>query len=248
MENKPIKTIEVGVVETDERFRQYLMAIIGGTAGLHNCWACADGKTALSHFAERPPNVALVSLFLRDVAGTELIDRARELFPDTSFLMLLPEAHPNLFFEALETGACAYLDKGCSPNELIGAIRTVSEGGAVVSDTMAKIVVGFFGARGSVLKRLTERERHVLMCLCNGFSRLETAVQLGIDPETVRTHVRNLLMRLQAHSSAEAVAMYLNPCVPAAERKRSGVERQVANLDAVRRRLGQIKNPSPMLA
>lgn len=220
-ETRTLSTVDVGVIESDERFRHYLTAIIGGTAGLHNCWTCADGKSAFEHFEQLSPNVVLVSLFLRDMAGTDLIVRARERFPHISFLMLLPDTQPNLFVSALETGACAYLPKACSAEELIRAIWTVSNGGAVVSNTMAKIVVDFFRARGSIINRLTERERQVLACLCDGLSQLETAGRLGIHRETVRTHVRNLMMKLHAHSSAEAVAMYLNPKLQAANRTAS---------------------------
>lgn len=211
MEGHTMKTIEVAVVESDEKSRHYLAAIVGGTAGLCNCWSCADAKSALAQLEFNLPKVVLVSLFLRDMAGTELILRARTKYPELSFLLLLPDSQPNLFVEALETGACAYLPRTCNADELIRAIWTVSEGGAVVSNVVARTVVDFFRARGAVMNRLTERERQVLTCLCNGFSHADTAAELGVDRETVRTHVRNLMMKLGAHSAAEAVAKYLNP-------------------------------------
>ena len=191
-----------------------MVAIFGGTPGLHNAWACPTAKEALAGFARRVPDVVLVSLFLNDVTGTDFIVQARSLWPDTWFLLLVPEGQPSLYIEALESGACAYLAKPCSPDDLIRAIWTVQHGGAVVTSRVAKTVVDYFRARGSVLKLLTERERKVLTCLSDGLSQADIAVELGIDPVTVRTHVRNLLSKLDVHSTAQAVALYLNPKLP----------------------------------
>jgi DNA-binding NarL/FixJ family response regulator len=206
--------IEVGIVESDEAPRQYLSAVIGGTQGFVMSWAGANGKQALASVAARCPEVVLVSLFLQDMTGIDFILQARRLRPGVSFLLLLPDDQPNLFVEALEAGACAYLPKLCGADELVRAIWTVHQGGAVVSSFVAKAVVDYFRARGSVIQKLTEREREVLICLSRGLSQASIAIDLGINPATVRTHVRNMLSKLDAHSIAEAIALYLNPTMP----------------------------------
>jgi DNA-binding NarL/FixJ family response regulator len=113
--------------------------------------------------------------------------------------------------EALEAGASAYLPKPCGAEELVRTIRTVHQGGAVVASPVAKAILDYFRARGSVFRLLTERERQVLTCLTRGLSQKAIASELGIDKGTVRTHVRNILGKLDVHSSAEAIAFYLNP-------------------------------------
>jgi DNA-binding response OmpR family regulator len=66
-----------------------------------------------------PPGLFLVSLFLRDMTGTELIQRTRLLWPAASPILLIPENHTRLLVEALEAGACAYLPKPCPADELV---------------------------------------------------------------------------------------------------------------------------------
>jgi DNA-binding NarL/FixJ family response regulator len=211
----PTAPIEVGIVESNDQCRQFKAAVIAGTPGLHATCVCATRKDALLFFSRNRPGLFLVSLFLRDMSGTELIRRTRLLWPDASPILLIPDNHPRLLVEALEAGACAYLPKPCAADELVRAIRTVHQGGAVVSSTVAKTIVDYFRARGSVFHRLTDREGQVLTCMSRGLSQQAIGTDLGIDKATVRTHVRNILGKLDVHSSAEAIAFYLNPQAPA---------------------------------
>jgi DNA-binding NarL/FixJ family response regulator len=215
MAGQALDTIEVVVVESDDQSRQFMSAVIGGTPGLRATCVCATGKDALWYFAQHHPGLFLVSLFLRDMPGTELIQRTLSLWPGASPILMIPGNHPRLLVEALEAGACAYLPKPCAADELVRAIWTVHQGGAVVSSPVAKAIVDYFRARGSVIHRLTERESQVLTCLSRGLAQQAIAAELGIDKATVRTHVRNILGKLDAHSSAEAIAFYLNPKAPA---------------------------------
>jgi len=148
------------------------------------------------------------------MTGIDFIQRTLTHWPRVSFVLLIPENHPHLLVEALESGACAYLSRPCSADELLRTIWTVHQGGAVVSSPVAKAVVDYFSARGSVIRLLTERERQVLICLSRGLCRQAIGTELGIDKATVRTHIRNILGKLQVNSSAEAIAFYLNPKVP----------------------------------
>ncbi len=214
MQGQALRTVDVGVVESEDQGRQFMSAVIGGTPGLHVACACATGRDALWAFSQNRPGLFLVSLFLRDMTGIDLIQRTRALWPGAAPILLIPENHPRLLVEALEAGACAYLPKPCAADELLRTIWTVHQGGAVVSSPVAKAVVDYFRARGAVSRVLTERERQVLTCLSRGLCQEAIASELGIDKATVRTHVRNILGKLQAHSSAEAIAFYLNPKIP----------------------------------
>ncbi len=214
MQGQELDTIEVGVVDSEDQGRQFMSAVIGGTPGLRVACACSTGRDALSSFAQNQPSLFIVSLFLRDMTGIDLIERSREAWPGASSILLIPENHPRLLVEALEAGACAYLPKPCTADELLRTIWTVHQGGAVVASPVAKAVVDYFRARGAVFRLLTERERQVLSYLSRGLCQQAIATELGIDKGTVRTHVRNILGKLQVHSSAEAIAFYLNPRVP----------------------------------
>jgi DNA-binding NarL/FixJ family response regulator len=201
----------VGIVETDEEFRRYLVAVIEGTPGLTITDACPTGKAALSCFDHHPPEVLVVDLFLADMEGTELIWHARRRWPDAPSLLMISERRHDRYFEALESAASGYLSKPCPPEEIVHAIWTVRQGGAVLPAFLAKTVTDYFRARGAVIRQLTCRERQILGCLSCGLSQREAALELGVAQTTVQAHVRNLRARLNAHSTAEVLSAYFNP-------------------------------------
>jgi DNA-binding NarL/FixJ family response regulator len=217
MAEKVSTFVEVGVIDSEDQSRQFISAVLGGTPGLRVSCTCSTGRDALWSFAQNRPNLFLVSLFLKDMTGIDLIQRTRGLWPTMSPILLVPENHRRLTVEALEAGASAYLPKPCGAEELVRTVRTVQEGGAVVSSNVAKVIMDYFRARGSVGRLLTDRERQILTCLSRGLSQQAIATELGIDKATVRTHVRNIFGKLNVHSSAEAIAFYLNPKAPILE-------------------------------
>ena len=219
MAGPALDTVEVGIIDSDDQCRQFMSAVIGGTPGLRTACACSTGRDALWFFARNHPGLYLVSLFLRDMPGTELIRRIRSLWPGASPVLLIPEGHPRLLVEALEAGACAYLAKPCAADELVRAIWTVHHGGAVVSSPVAKVIVDYFRARGSVMHHLTEREAQVLAWMSRGLSQQAIAAELGISKDTVRSHVRSVLAKLDVHSTSGAIALYLNPKAPASTKE-----------------------------
>jgi two-component system NarL family response regulator len=201
----------VGIVETDEGFRRYLVAVVAGTPGLTVTDASPTGKAALRRFERHPPEVLLVDLFLADMTGTELIWQARHLWPDASYLLMIAEQRCDQYLEALESAASGYVSKPCTPEEIVRAIWTVRQGGAVLPAFLAKTVTSYFHARGSVVRQLTCRERQILGCLSCGLSQRETALALGVAQTTIQAHVRSLRARLDAHSTAEVLCAYFNP-------------------------------------
>ena len=203
--------VEVGIVEIDARRRQYKSALINGTPGMRTVWACASAKDALESFPLHCPKVVLVGLFLKDMPGTELVRRTRLEWPAALPILLIPTDQLRQAVEALEAGADGYLPAPCPPDQLIRAIWTVHGGGAILEEPVAKTIVDYFRARGSIINRLTEREREVLICLSEGLLQSDVAVRFGISKETVHTHVRNVLVKLGARSATQAVAFYLNP-------------------------------------
>jgi DNA-binding CsgD family transcriptional regulator len=89
----------------------------------------------------------------------------------------------------------------------------LQEGGAILSSPVARKILQYFHARGSSVRHLSHREREILGLLGQAMHASLIAERLGLSQSTVRTHVRNILLKLKANSRAEAVAKYLNPLV-----------------------------------
>jgi DNA-binding NarL/FixJ family response regulator len=197
-----------------------MSAVVGGTPGLRVVSAAPDGRDALWGFAqERHPRVLLVNLFLRDITGMEVVHRAKTLWPSMLPILLIPDDRLYLVIEALGSEARGYLPSPCPADEMVRAIWAVHRGGAIVSSSMSDAIVHHFRIRGSLLGRLTERERQVLRCLSCSLSQVDIALELGVDKETVHAHVRNILSKLNVHSTVAAVAFYLNPKLSSAARE-----------------------------
>ena len=120
---------------------------------------------------------------------------------------------PNTIFEALRAGASGYLLKRSSMKDILSAIRDIRQGGAPMTSTIARRIVEAFqkppGADGGD-SELTERERDILDLLAKGFSNKEIADHLGLSIETVRSHLKNIYMKMHVRSRAEAVAHYMS--------------------------------------
>ena len=112
-----------------------------------------------------------------------------------------------LLAEGLDCGARGYVLKDAPPDDIVRAVKRVAEGGAYVDPTLASELVSPKATER--LPALSTREREILGLLANGFSNPEIASRLFISPETVRTHVRNAMTKLEADTRTQAVALAL---------------------------------------
>ena len=126
-------------------------------------------------------------------------------------LMVTIYGDPGQIFKALRAGACGYLLKRCTPEELIAAIREVREGGAPMSREIARHVIAYFQQPppaadvGEALAELSPREREILELVAQGCADKEIADKLGVRHGTVRWHLQHVYEKLHVRSRTEAV-------------------------------------------
>lgn len=200
--------IAVAIVEDQKPLRDGLAALISGTAGFGLAGAFGSMEDALAKVAARVPDVALVDIGLPGMSGIEGVRRLKERSPALQILILTVFSDNDHIFEAICAGASGYLLKDTPPARLLDAIREVTGGGAPMSPEIARKVISAF--RATVTPRdgetaLSERENAVLRLLAEGQSYKTAAAALGISPDTVRFHVRNIYDKLHVHSKSEAV-------------------------------------------
>lgn len=167
-------------------------------------------EDALVGLPSDTPEVALVDINLPGMSGIGCIARLQELCPDLLCIVLTTFEEDALIFDALKAGACGYLLKRSSPDELTDAIQQAVSGGAPMSPQIARQVVSFFHTRPPRQDeaRLSPREREIIDLLASGLLYKEIAVQLDLTFETVRSYVKKIYEKLHAHSRTEAVSKW----------------------------------------
>lgn len=201
----------VALIEGNPVELEYLSALVGGAPGVALTATYEDLDGALADLAKEPPDVVLLDLDgLKDFAPEWLRNLHRTL-PHTAVLILSSERARDEVFDILEAGVSGWLQKLSSADQIIRAILVLREGGAMLGNPIARHILGYFNARGHSVDALTTREREILGHLGRGAVAVDIAAKLGISNDTLRTHMRNILVKLNANSRTEALAKYLNP-------------------------------------
>jgi DNA-binding NarL/FixJ family response regulator len=202
---------KIAIIEDSKTTREGLQRIIDLSPGYQCVCACATAEDALRVLAQQQPEIVLMDIQLPGMSGIECAGRVKELLPGAQVIMLTVYEDPDRIFSALRAGASGYLLKRATPEQVIGAIREVQEGGAPMSGAVARKVFGYFQmqeAASAELEKLSKRECEVLDLIVHGFSNKEIAGRLAVSLETLRWHLRQIYRKLQVHSRTDAALKF----------------------------------------
>jgi len=160
----------------------------------------STGGEAIDVVRESKPDVVLMDLGLPDMSGSAAIRAIVEGSPEIRILVLSMSDDEGDVLDAVKAGACGYLLKTSTADELIDGIRRASAGDAVFTPALAGLVLTEFRRTSAAEQgdpRLTARENEVLRLVAQGHTYGEIGQQLYISPKTVRNHVQNILGKLQ---------------------------------------------------
>ncbi len=169
-----------------------------------------NGKEAVDLVARAAPDVVLMDVQMPVMDGLAAT-RAITATGGPAVLILTTFDRDDYLFEALRAGASGFLLKNAPPEDLVAAVRTVAEGNGLLAPEVTRRVIAEFGrGRGAPapppeIGHLTERELEVLRLLAEGLSNAEIAERLYLGEATVKTHVSNLLLKLQLRDRVKAV-------------------------------------------
>ncbi len=156
------------------------------------------------------PDIALLDLGLPDMSGIELGTRLLELLPDTKVLAVTAMNEPQALRAAIKAGFHGFLTKNIPLQQFVASIETALEGQMVIPHKLAAPAAGHLSPEerqaALLITQLTQRELEVLTLLAIGAGGEEIAKKLNVSRNTVRSHVQNILTKLQVHSRLEAVA------------------------------------------
>jgi DNA-binding NarL/FixJ family response regulator len=166
-----------------------------------------DGQQALSVIERMKPDVVLLDVNMPVMGGVETV-QALQSTEGVRILMLTVSKHDEDLFGAITAGADGYLLKNAEPDELRRAILLVAEGKSVLSPEVTGRVLKAVSSSGGISPEvsLSRREMELLDCLAMGMTSAQIAKKLFITENTVKTHVRHILEKLEAANRAEAVS------------------------------------------
>jgi DNA-binding NarL/FixJ family response regulator len=204
----------IAIVEDNKVIRESLAAYVHQDPTLRCVCACGTAEEALEMLPRQRPDVVLMDIQLPDQSGIECTARLKQLLPEVRIIMVTIYGDPDLILKALRAGACGYLLKRCTPEELITAVREVQQGGAPMSREIARKVISYFQDlpklpdTSSEVENLSPREREILELLTQGFLDKEIANRLGVKHGTVRWHLQHVYEKLHVRSRTEAAMKF----------------------------------------
>ena len=176
-------------------------------AGIEVTGTARDGEEAAKLIEADPPEVALLDLRMPRLSGIEVARRLTRSELHTAVILYTAFGDRALLIEALDAGARGFVLKEAPLAEVVRAIQLVSAGRTYVDPVLAGVLSS--PAATGKMATLTERERDVLRLLADGLSNDDIGKELHISGETVRTHVRKAMAKLDADTRTQAVATAL---------------------------------------
>ncbi len=167
---------------------------------------------ALAKLGGDLPDVLLMDIGLPGMSGIEGVREIKQRWPQVLILMLTVYEDNDHIFHALCAGACGYLLKKTTSEQLLNSIRDAIDGGAPISPEIARQVINLFQRFAPPAQAnygLTPHERRLLKLIVDGHSYKSAAAELGVTVNTILFHVKSIYDKLHVHSKSAAVAKAL---------------------------------------
>ena len=197
------RDIRIVIIEDDEIIREGYALLIGQTEGYSVVRSYASFDDAVKTIADDSPDVILLDIELPGTNGIQAIPKLKKALPHAYILILTVYESEKMIFEALANGASGYLTKNTAPSKIVESIREVKDGGGPMSVNIARMVIKSFQRNQE--SPLSKRETQILEQIADGKSRSQVAKDLFIDLETVRSHIKNIYLKLDVNSRADAI-------------------------------------------
>jgi len=203
--------IRVAIVEDSRTIRESLTHFVQTDPECQCVFACATAEEALADIPKHQPDVVLMDIQLPKLSGIDCTAQIKKLLPTIQIIMVTVYEDTERISAALRAGACGYLLKRCTPEEVISAVREVRQGGAPMSREIArKVIVSFQEplTTAAEVEGLSPREQEILELLAQGFANKEIANRVGVSDGTVRWHLRHVYHKLHVRSRTEAALKF----------------------------------------
>jgi DNA-binding NarL/FixJ family response regulator len=200
-----MKQTKALIVDDQRLFAEVLRALLE-ELGLDLLPPASNGAEAMIALRSHAPELVLIDLGLPDINGLELGRRMLAERPRLKVVAVTALPDMEAVTEAIGLGFSGYVSKDTPLSQFMDSVRSVLDGQVVVAHRPAHRLTLAEDGEAFLLHQLTRRERDVLALLMEGAGAADIAGRLSISRNTVRTHVQNILMKLQVHTRLQAVA------------------------------------------
>jgi DNA-binding NarL/FixJ family response regulator len=207
---KALDDVRVMVVDDHDLFRTGLKNLLE-EQGVNIVGEAPNGQTAIRLASDLAPDVVIMDLNMPGLTGVETTRQLAGIAPLTRVVVLTISADDDDVMDAVMAGACGYLLKDSSIQDLIAGIQAAAAGESLISPQIASKVLQRLRAQSSsedaaatIRAELSDREIEVLKLIANGKDNAMIAGELHISPKTVKNHISNILMKLQIDNRIQA--------------------------------------------
>ncbi len=194
------------IVDDHEALREGLEVMLA-QGGNEVVGVAGNVAAALDLVEVADPDIAIVDIRLPDGSGIALTRELLSRRPQLGVILYTGDSDAELLYEGLDSGARGYALKAGSMEELLGAIDRVAGGGSYVDPRLDRILLS--PRATSRVPQLSPREREIMHLMAEGLTAEKIGDEISVSVETVRTHVRNVIRKLQARNRVHAIAMAL---------------------------------------
>jgi DNA-binding NarL/FixJ family response regulator len=197
------------IVDDHEVVREGLRLSLSRAPHIRVIGEAPDGEQAIELVERRRPDVVVMDVRMPGMDGLEATRQIMDKVPGTSVLIFTAFSERSLLARGLDSGAKGYILKEAPHETLLRAVERVARGEGYVDPAL---MPAFLSGRDQA-DMLTGREREILQLLADGLSNADVAAKLFISQETVKSHVRHILAKLEADTRTQAVAIALRESI-----------------------------------
>ncbi|MDR3083382.1 MAG: response regulator transcription factor [Streptomyces sp.] len=206
-------TVRVVLADDQQLIRTALSMVMADIEDVEVVGEAATGAEAVSLTEELAPDVVVMDIRMPEMDGIEATRRITEGSTDTRVVVLTTFDDDEYVYGALRAGASGFLVKDMALDDIIGAVRVVASGDALIAPSVTRRLIRDFTARPEPARKrrdlpaITDREREVLTLVGSGLSNTEIAAELYISVATAKTYLTRLLTKLDARDRVQLVIM-----------------------------------------
>jgi DNA-binding NarL/FixJ family response regulator len=209
-----METIRILIADDQTITRSGIRSLLAAQVDVEIVGEAQNGEEAIEFASSTQPDVILMDLRMPGINGIDATRRIHRTYPHIGILVLTVFEDDTSVFPAIRAGARGYLLKNTEQVELLRAIHTVANGGAIFSPGIAQKVLGYLHAPPpdvpeQLFDELTSREREILELIAQGKTNSEIASLLNLSPKTVSNNISNVLLKVHATDRAKLMLMAL---------------------------------------